>query len=196
MSMPKSLRRSSPVASKPAWRGPPGERLDPAELDRQARTGRVTSPMVSSPSTVQPSRASVMRGRAERHRGSALDVEQVGGADVGVAVGVAGVDGREVDGRRRPRCRSSVVADDDVDVERAGSGRAPSTRRGGGSRSRRTEWFVSRAQRPGDEGEGARLRWWSWRHRAAVVRQPGRPGRSWYREGHASRSSARHHGAR
>ena len=130
-SMPKSLRRSSPVASKPAWRGRPGTSRC-RRTRRSSASGRVTSPIVSSPSTSQSSPPPVDPRRAERHRRAALDVEEVGRAHVGVAVGVAGVDRRQVDGRRRRDVSASVGADDDVDVEAAGTGRAPWTRRGGG----------------------------------------------------------------
>ena len=163
MSMPKSLRRSSPVASKPAWRGPPGNVLDAAELDGQAHAGGSTSPMVSV-AVDEPAVAvaSVIDVRAERHGRAALDVEEVGRRDVGVAVGVAGVDRRQVDGGRRRDVSSSVGADDDVDVEAL---EAAAHLRDAEVADREADRRVGRVERPaaGGEGEGGAWRWWSWR---------------------------------
>ena len=71
----------------------------------------------------RPNRSSTNRqsrdgfpGRAERHRGAALDVEHVGLQQVGVAVGVAGGDRGQVDGGG-DRGRGERVADHDVAVE-------------------------------------------------------------------------------
>ena len=58
--MPKSLRRSSPVASKPAWRGPSTKVLDAAELDVEGEGLGDVADGDASPSSVQSSPAPVI----------------------------------------------------------------------------------------------------------------------------------------
>ena len=115
-SIPNALRRNSPVASKPAWRGPPPGNDSMPPKSTASVSGRVTSPIVRSPTTDHSSLVARDAGRPERHGGTASHVEQIGRTDVSVAVGVARVDRRQVDGGRQQR-RLERIAHVELRVE-------------------------------------------------------------------------------